>query len=135
MNSKYLNPQVFHEFNLIVDDFYGQPVCRELAHVQASRELLLLEHGDVLVAEAGEERGAGDGSRAAAQQPDLGIVGRGQISAAGRWRQDLGDLHVLEHLNGKVLEAADVDGALLRGLQVAAAHAQIGGGTDLETSK
>ena len=42
-------------------------------------------------------------------------------------RQDLGHVHLLEHLDGEVLEAADVDGALLAGLKVAASNAEVRG--------
>lgn len=38
--------------------------------------------------------------------------------------------HLLEHLGGELLQAANVDGARLGGLQIAAADAQITGGTD-----
>ena len=39
---------------------------------------------------------------------------------------DLRDPHLPECLDGEVLQAANVDGALLARLQVAAAHAQVG---------
>ena len=48
-----------------------------------------------------------------------------------RGPSDLRDPHLPERLDGEVLEAADVDGALLARLQVAPAHAKVGGGADL----
>ena len=47
-----------------------------------------------------------------------------------RW-QDLGQVHLLEHLDGKVLEATDVDGAFFAGLEVAASNAEVGGWANL----
>ena len=38
---------------------------------------------------------------------------------------DLCNFHLLEHLHRELLEAADVDAALLGGRQVAAAHTQV----------
>jgi hypothetical protein len=38
---------------------------------------------------------------------------------------DLSDLHLFEHVDGKVLESPDVDRSLLHSGQVAPAHAQV----------
>lgn len=148
----YLDTQVFHELNLVVDDIDGQPVSGQLAHVQAAGELLLLEHRHVTVAHPGQEAGARNGGGSAAQQPDLGVVGVRKVSPSGRgknlqvrleksniFRAQFGlfcafylrNLHVLEHLDGELLESPNVDGAFLRSLQVAASDTQIRGRTNL----
>ncbi len=49
--------------------------------------------------------------------------------------QDLGHLHLLEDLDGKVLEAADVDRALLAGLEVASTDAEVRGRADHAASE
>ena len=43
----------------------------------------------------------------------------------------MGHVHHLKHLDGEMLEAADVDGTLLAGFEVAASHAKVGGRTNL----
>ena len=53
-----------------------------------------------------------------------------KTSAKFRCELYLGDLHLFEHLHGEVLQPADVDGPLLRGVEVAAADAEVGGGAD-----
>ena len=67
----HLDSQVLHEIHLKVDDLHGEAIGRELGGVEASEELLLLEDGDVIVADASQERGAGDRGWAAAQQSNL----------------------------------------------------------------
>ena len=67
----YLDPQVLHELDLEVHHLHGEPERGQLGGVEAAHELLLLVHGDVAVAQAGQERGAGDGGGAAAEKGDL----------------------------------------------------------------
>ena len=55
------------------------------------------------------------------------LVRLGQRLGHRGWKH-LRDSHLLEHLDGKVLEAADVDGALLGRGQVAAADAEVARG-------
>ena len=141
-----LHPQVLHQVDLEVDDLVGQSIGGQLRGVETADVVLLLEDGDVVVAEPGQERGGGDGGGAAAEEGDLDLVTLGQ-RRRNLGGQDLGNLHLLEHLHGEVLEAADVDGTLnrnislhcylslppaylLRGVQIAAPDAEVGGGAD-----
>jgi len=104
-----LHAQVEHELDLKVDGVKGQTVLWDLRGREAAVVLALLKHGHVLVAEAGQERCARDGRRARTDEGDLGLVRRGQL-VVGRQRgvADLRDLHLLERLHGKVLQAANV---------------------------
>ncbi len=130
----YLNTEVLHELNLELDDVQGQPVRRQLGRVQPSYVLIPLEHGDVGVPEAGQEGGARDGGGAAAEQGHLlPLVGVRQ-GAGQRRRGHLRDAHLLEGLHREVLQAADVDGALLHRGEVAAANAEVGRGAYLGIS-
>lgn len=79
-----------------------------------------------LIAESSQEGGARDGGRPAANQGDLGLVGRWQLVERGKGRvTDLRNVHVLEDLARKLLQTVDVDGALLSSSQVARADAQL----------
>ena len=73
----------------------AQPCTPEAADV-----VVLLEDGDVTVAEPGEEGGAADAGRTAAEQRDLGAVGGGQIGERRRAGvADLRNLHLHESLS------------------------------------
>ena len=124
-----LDPEVLHQVDLKVDDVVGQPVGGELRGVEAPDVVLLLEDGDVVVAEPRQERGGGDGGGAAAKQGHLDLETLGERRRDIR-RQHLSYLHLLEHLHGKVLEASDIDRTLLGRVEVAAADAEVGGRAD-----
>ena len=124
-----LDPKVLHQVYLEVDDLVGQPVGGELGGVEAPDVVLLLEDGDVVVAEPGQERGGGDGGGAAAEEGHLDLETGGKRRRNIR-RQNLSDLHLFEHLHGEVLETTDVYRSLFGRVEVAAAHAEVRGRTD-----
>ncbi len=53
---------------------------------QSSNEPLLLENGDVVVPKAGQERGAADASRAAANQSYFRVIALRNLM----WRREIG---------------------------------------------
>jgi hypothetical protein len=89
---------------------------------ETAKVVVPLEDGDVGVSEPGEEGGARERGGAAAQHGELAVVA---LWAHQARRQHLRHAHHLEHLGGELLQAADVDRALLGRGQVAPAHAQV----------
>ena len=78
------------------------PGCRSAGAPETADVVVLLEDGDVRVAEAAEESGAADGGRAAAEQRHRRRVALGSLTSRGHLgRHHLTQLHALEHLWGR----------------------------------
>lgn len=126
-----LHAQVEHQVDLKLDRLIGQAKLGNLGTAQSADVVLLLQYGNVAVAQTGQVGGAADAGRPTADQANLGAVHQRQLlSGRQRWVANLLNVHPLEHLHGKVLQAADVDRPLLGGVQIAAAHAQVRGRAD-----
>eukprot|EP00760_Papus_ankaliazontas_P027476 PhM_4_TR3356/c0_g1_i1/m.29093 len=127
----HADAEVLHELDLELHGVGGEAVLRDLRRAQAAGVGLGLVHVDVAVAEAGEVCRGGHTGGAGANDGD-GRVVRGDILRGGDdgGVERGGDLHLAERVHCEGLEPADVDGALLRARQVAAADAQVLGGAD-----
>ena len=89
----------------------------------------LLEDVDIVVSEAREVSGAGNGGGTTTDEGDLLVVsGRvlTNVGVASLWNS-----HLLEGVNGEGLEATDVDGTTGGVREVATADAQNFSGTDV----
>lgn len=122
-----LNAQVLDQLDLEIDHIDGQTILWNLSGTKATQIAATLIHGHIVVPQSGKECGTGERGGSAAKQSDLLVRLRQRL---GVRRTPLTDTHLLEHLGGELLQAANVDGTRLGGLQIATAHTEIAGGTD-----
>ena len=107
---------------------------RDLLADNTTTDLILFKYVDIFVAHSSEERSAAEGCRAGTDDGDGFLIRRWKILGK-RWISYLGDAHLLEDSNGKLLEPVNLDCTLLGLAYVAVSCAELTDGAELAASQ
>ena len=107
---------------------------RDLLADNTSTDLILFEYMDIVVAHSSEESCAAEGCRASTDDGDGFLIRRWKILGK-RGISDLGDTHLLEDSNGKLLESVNLNCTLLGLANVAVSCTELTDGAELAASQ
>ena len=107
---------------------------RDLLADNTTTDLVLLEYVHIIVAHSSEECGAAEGCWAGTDDGDGFLIRRWKILGKRRV-SDLGDAHLFEDSNGKLLEPVNFDCTLLGLAHVAVSCAELADGAELAASQ